>query len=119
MIARIAGRHLGAEAAGGDQDHPLGALGELVGELHRDAAAEAVPDDGHLVDAEHGEQVAHAVGVAADAVVRPRLGRLPVAEQVGRDHRVAARERGDHRQPGGVVAAEAVQQQQRRARCRS
>ena len=75
VIARIAGRDLGAEAAGGDQDQPLGALGELVGELHRHAAAEAVPDHGDLVDAEHGEQVAHAVGVAADAVVGARLVR--------------------------------------------
>ena len=91
VIARIAGRDLGAEAAGGDQDHPLGALGELVGELHRHPAAEAVPDDGDLVDAEHGEQVAHAVGVAADAVVGARLVGLAVAEQVGRDHGVAAR----------------------------
>ena len=46
-------RHLGAEAAGRDQHEPLGALGELVGELHRHAAAEAVPDHGHPVDAEH------------------------------------------------------------------
>ena len=106
--------HLGAEAAGGDQDHPLGALGELVGELHRHPAAEAVPDHGHLVDAEHGEQVAHAVGVAADAVVGARLVREPVAEQVGGDHRVAAGQRVDHRLPGRVVAAQPVQQQQRR-----
>ena len=103
--------HLGAEAAGGDQDHPLGALGELVGELHRDAAAEAVADDGDLVDAEQGEQVAHAVGVAADAVVGAGLRRQSVAEQVGRDDGVAAGQRVDHRLPRGVVAAEAVQQE--------
>ena len=35
-------------------------------------------------------------------------------EQVGRDHRVAAGERVEHRQPGAVVAAETVQQQQGR-----
>ena len=49
---------------------------------------------------EHGEQVAHAVGVAADAVVGARLVREPVAEQVGRDHGVAAGQRVDHRLPG-------------------
>ena len=32
--------HLAAETAGGDQHEPLAALGELIGELHRDAAAE-------------------------------------------------------------------------------
>jgi hypothetical protein len=55
----------------------------LVGELGGDAAAERVPDDGHPVDAEHVEQVAHAVGVGGDAVVGPGLGRGAVAEQVG------------------------------------
>ena len=61
-----------------------------------------------------GEQVAHAVGVAADAVVGARLVRQPVAEQVGRDHGVAAGQRVDDRLPRGVVAAEPVQEQQRR-----
>ena len=112
VIARIAGRDLGAEAAGGDQHHPLGALGELVGELHRHAAAEAVADHGHLVDAQHRQQVAHAVGVAAHAVVGARLGRLPVAQQVRGDHGVAPGQRVDDRLPGGVVAAQAVQEQQ-------
>ena len=66
VMARITGVHLGAQAAGAHQDQPLGALGELVGELHRHPAAEGVPDHVHLVDAEHGEQVAHAVGVPAE-----------------------------------------------------
>ena len=106
---------LAAEAAGGDQHHPLGALGELVGELHRHAAAEAVADHGHLVDAEHGQQVTHAVGVAAHAVVGPRLVGESVPEQVRRDHGVAPRQGVDHRGPRRVVAAEAVQQQEDRA----
>ena len=112
-------RHLGAEAAGRDQHEPLGALGELVGELHRHAAAEAVPDHGDPVDAEDAEQVAHPVGVAADAVVGARLVGVAVAEQVGRDHGVAPGERGDDRRPGGVVAAEAVQEQESRSRARA
>ena len=105
--------HLGAEPARGDQDHPLGALGELVGELHRDAAPEAVADDRDLVDPEERDQVAHPVGVAAQAVVGARLGRLAVAQQVGGDHRVAAGQRVDDRLPRGVVAAETVQEQER------
>ena len=36
--------------------------------------------------AERDEQVAHAAGVGAERVVAPRLGRLAVAEQVGREH---------------------------------
>ena len=114
VTARSAGLTSGPETAGGDQDHPLGALGELVGELHRHAAAEAVADHRHLVDPEHGEQVTHAVGVAADAVVGARLVREPVAEQVGGDHRVAAGQRVDDRLPRRVVAAEPVKEQQRR-----
>ena len=105
---------LGAQAAGADQDQALGALGELVGELHRHPAAEGVPGQGHLVDAEHGQQVAHAVGVAAERVVGPRLGRPAVTEEVGRDDGVAPRQLVDHRLPRGVVGAETVEEQQRR-----
>ena len=105
---------VGTEAAGGDQDHPVGAVGELVGELHRHSPAEAVPDHGDRVDAQHGEQVTHAVGVAAEAVVGARLVREAVPEQVRRDDRVPAGQLPDHRLPRGVVAAEAVEEQQRR-----
>ncbi len=105
-------RHLGTETAGADQDEALGALGELVGELHRHAAAEAVAHHADPVDAQDGEQVAHAVGVAPDAVVGARLVRLAVPEQVGGDHGVAAGQRVDDRRPRRVVAAEAVQQEQ-------
>ena len=107
---------LAAEPAGGDQHHALGALGELVGELHGDTAAEAVPDDGHLVDAEDREQVSHTVRVAAQAVVGARLVRLAVPEEIGRDDGVAARELVDDRVPGGVITGQAVQQQQHRTR---
>ena len=77
-----------AEPAAGDEHEPLGALGELVGELHRDAAAERVPDDRHAVVAERGDDVARAAGVGAERVVAARRRGLAVAEQVGRDHRV-------------------------------
>jgi hypothetical protein len=81
---------LAADAARCNEDQPLGALGELVGELHRHTATEAVADHGDLVDAQHGEQVAHPVGVAADAVVGPWLVGAAVPEQVRGDHGVAA-----------------------------
>ena len=53
------------ETAGGDQRHPVDVLGEEVGELHGDATAERMADDGSALEAEHGEQVADAGGVGA------------------------------------------------------
>ena len=76
-----------AQAAAGDEPEPLAALGELVGELHRHAAAERVADDRDAVVAERGQQVAGAAGVGAERVVAARRGRRAVAEQVGRDQR--------------------------------
>ncbi len=108
------GRHVRAQPSRRHEDHPVGALGELVGELHRDPASEAVPDHRDLVDAEHCQQVAHAVGVAADAVVGARLVRPPVPEQVGGDHGVVLGQSLDDRRPGGVVGSEAVQQEEDR-----
>jgi len=104
-------RDLGSQAPGGHQHEPLGALGELVGELHRDPAAEAVAHDGHLVDAEDRQQVAHPVGVAAEGVVGARLVGQPVTEQVRRDDGVALGQVVDDGGPGRVVAGQAVQQQ--------
>ena len=74
-----------AETAGGHEHQPLGVLRELVGELHGDAAAEAVPDHRHPVDARARQQVAHPVGVTAERVVGSRLVRCAVAEQIRRD----------------------------------
>ena len=108
--------HLRTHAAGSDQHDPLGQFGELVGKLHRDAAAEAVSDDRDPFDPQHGQQIAHPVGVPAQRVVGARFGRLAVAEQIGRDDRVMAGQQSDDRIPGVVVAGHAVQQQQRRPR---
>ena len=71
--------HLLAEAAAADEHEALRHLRELVGELHGDAAAQAVPHDGGALVAEHAEQVADAGGVGAEAVVASGLGRLAVA----------------------------------------
>ena len=72
--------HFGAHATAAHEHEPLTALGILIGELHRDAAAERVPDHGHAIDAEHAQQIAHSVRVAGDRIVRARLIRLPVPE---------------------------------------
>ena len=82
--------HLAPEAAAGDEREALAALRELVGELHRDAAAERVADDGRLLVAEGEADVAQAAGERAERVVAARLRRLAVAEQVGGEDRVVA-----------------------------
>ena len=74
--------HLAAEAAAGDQDEALAALRELVGELHRDPAAERVADDRRAVVAEGDDRVADGARVGAERVVAARLRRLAVSEQV-------------------------------------
>ena len=80
-----------AEAAARDQRQPLHALGELVEELHRHAAAERVPDDRRAIDPDRGEQVADAGGVGAERVVAARRRGVAVADEVGRDDGVVAR----------------------------
>ena len=93
---------LAPEAAARDQHQALDALGELVEELHRHAAAERVPDDRRALDADRREQVADAGGVRAERVVAARRGRVAVADQVGRDHRVVARPGAAPRPPSGA-----------------
>ena len=80
--------HLGAEPAARDQRQPLDPLRELPEELHRDPAAERVPDHRRRADPERGEQVADRRSVGADRVVAARGRRVAVADQVGSDHRV-------------------------------
>ena len=86
-----------AEAAAGDQHEPLGALGELVGELHRDAAAERVADHGDAVVAERGQRRrARRWRARRASSRRAGVADSPWPEQVGRDHReVLAQQRGD------------------------
>jgi hypothetical protein len=91
-------------------------MGELIGELHCDAAAQGVTDDGDCIDVEDAEQVPHPVGVGGDRVVRPRLVGTAVAEQIGGDHGEPAGQPAVHGPPGGGVVADAVNQQQCRTR---
>ena len=106
--------HLGAEAAAGDQHQPFDHLRELVGELERDAAAEAVADQGRAVVAEGDHQVAQAARQAAEAVVAAARRRLAVAGEIGRDHGVVERQRLDHRLPVARRPGHAVDEQQQR-----
>jgi hypothetical protein len=104
-----------AQPAARHQHEPLAALGKLVGELHRDAAAERVADDARALDVQPDQQVADSGGESAQGVVAARLGRLAVAQQVGRDHGVVVGQL-DHRLiPLGGAAGDAVDQHHGRA----
>ena len=89
VAARSSAWTSSAQAAAGDQHQPLAVLRELVGELHRDPAAERVADDAGALNAESHQQVTDPRGVRAERVVTAGLGRLAVAEQVRRDDGVA------------------------------
>ena len=105
---------LGAEPAAGDEHQPLDHLRELVGELHRDPAAERVADDGRPLVAERQQQVAQAAGEGAERVVAAAGLGGAVAGQVGGDHGVVAGQRLDHLAPVLAGPGHAVDQQQHR-----
>jgi hypothetical protein len=67
------------------------------------------------LDIEDRKQVSHPVGVRRDRVVRPRLIRLPVAQQVDGNDRKPLREFGLHGRPGRGIVANPVDQQDHRA----
>ena len=104
---------LATEAAARHEDEALAALGELVRELHRDPAAQRVPDDRSARLAERAEQVAHRVRVGPERIVSPRLGRVPVPEKIGGDDRVALAEPGNHVLPRRRVACDPVKEDHR------
>ena len=74
---------LPAQAAAGDQHQAVHPLGEEVEELHRDAAAERVPDERDPLDAEVVEQVAQGRGVRAERVVAGGLADSPCPNRSG------------------------------------
>jgi hypothetical protein len=92
------GVDLGAETAAADENDPLAALRELIGELQDDPAAEGLADEGGALVAERIQQVAQQARVRAEGVVAARFGGLAMAEQIGCDDRVVLGERG-HRVP--------------------
>ena len=106
--------HLAAEAAAGDEHEALAALGELVGELHRDPAAERVADDRRAVVAERDHRVADGARVGAERVVAARLGRLAVAEQVRRQDVMVGGEMLDRRLPLRGAAGDPVDEDDQR-----
>jgi hypothetical protein len=99
-----------AEPAARDEDEALAQLGVLIGELHRHAAAQRVPDDRGALDTDQLQQVAYSAGEGPQRVVAAGLGRGAMAQEVGRDDVVGLGQRGPHRLPGQRVGADAVEQ---------
>jgi hypothetical protein len=106
--------HLLAEPAAVHEHEPLAALGELVGELQRHAAAEGVADDGGPLHPQGHHEVPHAAGEGPERVVAPGLGRLAVAEQVGGEDGEALGEGGHDLPPRGGASGEAVDEDEPR-----
>jgi len=107
--------HVASEAAAGDEDEALAALGELVGELHRDPAAERMADDGRAVVPKGDDRVAHGARVRAERVVAARLRGFAVPEQVGRDHMMLGGQVVDRRVPLVRAPGDAVDEDDQRA----
>ena len=100
-----------AQSAAADEHETVDEFRMLVGELHRHAAAEGMPDDGDAADVEHGEEVAQSAGERAERVVAHRLGRLAMAEQVGSDDVVSLGQRRHDVVPGARTARQPVDEQ--------
>ena len=103
---------VGAEAAAADQGQPLAVVPMLVGELHRDAAAERLADHRRPVHPEFVEEIAQKDREGSQRVVPTRFRGHAVAEQVGRDDAVFLGQLRDDRPPGGRTAGHPVDQQQ-------
>ena len=93
------GAHLAAQPAARHEHEALGALGELVEELHRDAATQRVAHDCRPVDSDRCEQVANAGRMRAERVVTAGRGGVTMSDQVGSDHGVGISEPKRHRLP--------------------
>ena len=70
---------VGAEAAARHEHEALAPFGELIRELHRDAAAERVADDRRAIEAERATEVTERAGERAERVVAGALRRPAVA----------------------------------------
>ena len=118
VAARSSPLHPAPEPTARHQRQALYPVGELVGELHRDPAAQGMADDGRGPELERQHQVADARRERAHRVVAAGLGALPMAEQVGRQHRVVAGQPRRHGLPDHRGGGDAVDQHDRRAAAR-
>src|SRR6185436_4553899 len=85
-----------AQAATRNEHQAFGALGELVRELHRNAAAERLTDQRRALVTQREHEVTNPARERPERVVAARLLGFAVAGEVGRDHREVLRERGEH-----------------------
>ena len=102
-----------AKATAADQDQPLTVVPVLVGELHRDTAAEGLPDHRGPIHSEFVEQITQKNRERSQRVIPTRLRGHAVAEQVRRDDAVLLGQLGNDRAPGCRTAGHPVDQQQR------
>ena len=91
---------LASQAAARHEDEALATIGKLIGELHRDPAAEGVSDKGSSFEPERTEQVPQHVRVPAKRVVAARLRAVAVAEEIGSHDRVPLAQAPGHLFPG-------------------
>ena len=102
--------HLASEPAAVHEDEPLAALEELVRELHRDAAAQRVADEGRPIESERLEEVAHRVRVGPEGIVAARFRGFAVAEEIRGEDVVVLGEAREDGVPGGGGARDPVEQ---------
>jgi len=93
-----------------DQDQPLGALRELVGELHRHPSAERMSDERASLLSEHLEKIAEDVRISAERVVTARLRRFAVSKKIGRDDSVVRAKSRNHLFPGNRAPRNAMKE---------
>ena len=109
LVVRAAGRALvvvGDAGGGGDEHEALDAVGRRERDVLGDPPAHRVAAEDEALG-RRGQQVGHARLEAH----RPRVARIAVAAQVGRQRRIAfAIQALDHRIPGAPRAGEAVQE---------
>jgi hypothetical protein len=92
------------------QDQPVAAIRELIGELCRNASTNGMAHNRHSVNLEDAEEITHAVGVCGHRVVRSRLLRTTMPQEVGRNDRVGLRQLLEDRSPGVRAVTGAMNQ---------
>src|SRR5258708_6070128 len=109
---------LAPEAAARDQDEPIAHLGEIIGKLRGHSPTQRVAQNGRVPVPEKGEQVANTARILSEGMVRDRLCRLPMAQQIRGDDGEMVGEMRDDPVPYGRTARDAVKQDEDRSAAR-
>jgi hypothetical protein len=104
--------HFATESPTAGKHQPLAELRVLVGELHRDSAAERLPDHGGAIDPQcTDEQIADPARMRTQRIIAHRLRGLAMPEKVGRNDRVVACKIGHDAQPSARATCHPMNQQ--------